>query len=1067
MNLASLSVARPIFITCIVTLMLILGGFALKKMPVDMFPDVTFPIVFVQTIYPGASPADMEKLVVKPIEDELGSLAGLKTMSSTSAETVGYVILEFNLGTDIKDAEQQIRQRIGNIQRTLPGELETPIIRRFDPADQAVIRLAVVSDMDPAKLYDSVDEFVKPQFETIDGVGQVNIIGGRKREIQVLVNRDKLQERKLSLTSIVGKIASTSKDVPVGRLDSGSSELTYRASGEFESVGMLRGVNVNFFGSDQSVPLSSIAEIKEGLVEEVSSSALLSRSSDFKPTPAIFLDVFKQSGSNTVSVVDNVAARIAKANDILAAKGINAKVEKVRDTAKPIRLNVADVAESIIIGIILCIVVVLFFLGSFRSTFITSMALPNSLLGGFVLMYAMGFSINILTLLALSLAVGLLIDDAIVVRENIFRHLEMGKSPKAAALEGTAEVALAVVATTLVVISVFGPIAFIQGMIGQFFRQFGLTVCFTMLISLFDAFTVAPMLSAYMAQPIDHNKKLGFWARIFKKFDNFQTGLENKFEQILHWVTLHRKTTLAGAFIFFVASLQTMPYIPKTFMNPADSGEFMVSVELPVGSSMHTTKALAEEVENKLKTNENVDLMARVIGSVSGASASNKASVYVKLKESKQRKQTTTQVKEDVRKMFAADQARAIIAVGDIDISGGSQKMFTLNFYGENLNDLIAYVEKFKTKFKEVKGVVDVDTNYRTGKPEFHVEFDRAKSEALGVSTTTAGAELRAGVEGIVASTYRQDGREYDIRVRFREEDRDLKANFATLLVPNVNGDKIPLVRVAKGVETMALSQINRYNKARFIQVNANLGAGGNLGDIMATATKMIKEDPDLKMPPELSYRFIGQAENFQDLIGNMLMAMFLGVVFIYLVLASLYESFVTPLTILLALPLAISGALIALLLMGKSLDMFSMIGIVLLLGVVAKNSILLVDYTNQLLERGMDRTAAIIEAGRVRLRPILMTSIALIAGMVPIAYGLNEASAQRTSMGIAIIGGLISSTILTLIVVPAAFGYIDDFRLWTNRIFFKLTGTRPLVDDEKPAHKDTVKLASGEASIH
>lgn len=1041
MNLAGLSIKRPIFITCIVTLMMIMGLFSIKKMAVDMFPNVTFPIVFVQTIYKGASPVDVEKLIVKPIEDELGSLSGLKTMSATAAETVGYVILEFNLGTDIKDAEQQVRQRLNNILNKLPKEMDNPIIRRFDPSDQAVIRLAILSDMDPAKTFDVVDEFVKPQFETVDGVGQVAIIGGRKREIQVLVNRQKLQDYKLSMMGISNKIATTSRDVPVGRLDSGDSEMTYRASGEFESVGVLREVNVNFFGSDRSVPLSTIAEVKEGLEEEVSSSYLAMRSENFQGKRAIFLDIFKQSGSNTVAVVDTVLSRLDRANEILKAKGLDAKIVKVRDTAWPIRANIADVTESIVIGIVLCVIVVLFFLGSFRSTFITGLALPNSLLGGFVLMYTMGFSINVLTLLALSLAVGLLIDDAIVVRENIFRHLEMGKEPKEAALAGTSEVSMAVIATTLVVIAVFGPIAFLDGIVGQFFRQFGLTVCFTMLISLFDAFTVAPMLSAYMAAPVAHGEKKGLWAKLFGAVDAFQSKLEDAYGATLGWVIRHRLVTLAIATVVFVASLGLVAKIPKTFMPANDNGEFIVAVELPVGSSMAATRATVEKVEKKLQANPNIEILARVLGSTQGASAGNKGTVYVKLLPSKERKATTTVVKQQVRDLFKDEQQEAIITVGDIDIGGGSQKMVTVNFYGENLDELIGYVEKFRPEFTKIPGVADVDTNYRTGKPEFHVEFDRERSESLGVSTTTAGAELRAGVEGVVASTYRENGREYDIRVRFAPEDRDLRRNFSRLTVPNVNGDKIPLAKVAKGVETKALSQINRYNKARYIQVSANIGPGGSLGEILQKAEDLITKNPATKIPTTLSYRFIGQAENFKELIANMVMAMALGIIFIYLVLASLYESFVTPFAILLALPLAVTGAMVALFLTGKSIDIFSMIGMVLLLGVVAKNSILLVDYTHHLMDEGVERTQAIIQAGKVRLRPILMTSLALIAGMIPIAIGLNEASAQRTSMGTAIIGGLISSTLLTLIVVPAAFGYIDDFRLFAKRLF---TGKKP-----------------------
>lgn len=1034
MNLAELSIKRPIFITCIVGLTLILGYTSLRKMSVDLFPDVTFPVVLIQTVYPGASPVDMEKLVSKPIEDELGSLSGLNRITSQNSESVSAVIMEFKIGTDIKDAEQQVRQRLSNIRSLLPSEIENPIVRRFDPADQAIARLGIVSELDPAKLFDVVDEIIKGQFETIQGVGLVSIIGGRKREIQVLVDREKLQDRNLSLIQIADRIKNTSKDVPLGRVNSGDRETVMRASGEFESIAAIRRVNVSFFGSDQVVPLSSIAQVKEGLEEQQSSSSLMVRERNFERKPVVFLDVFKQSGSNTVQTVDTVVQRIPLVNQLLKERGINAQVEIIRDAAKPIRLNILDVTESISIGIVLCIIVVLFFLGSFRSTFITGMALPNSLLGGFVLMAAMGFTINILTLLALSLAVGLLIDDAIVVRENIFRHIELGKSPREAAIAGTKEVALAVVATTLVVIAVFGPIAFLEGIIGQFFKQFGLTICFTMLISLFDAFTVAPMLSAYMAGPADHQRR-GVWGAIFGAFDSFQNWLANGYGALLRWVLRHRFLTLSVAFGLFFASFGLLKSIPKTFLPNNDNGEFAVNIELPVGSNLEATQRVAAKVEDHLKGMDGIALLSSVVGSSGQSRVASKASIYVRLMPRKERQHSTSEMKQLVRDAFRDGIDGARVTAGDIDIGGGNQKPLNVNIFGDNLEELASFANQFRDKMTQIKGVVDVDSNFRTGKPEYHVIFDRARSEALGVSTTTAGAELRARVEGVVASAFRENGREYDIRVRLTERDRDLREAFSKTLVPNANFDKIPLAKVARGEEKLAFSQINRSNKARYINVEANIGPDGSLGEISGEIERLLAHD--LKLPQGLSYRFQGQAEDFKELMQNMIMAMFLGVVFIYLVLSSLYESFVIPLSILLALPLAICGAFAGLYVTGKSIDIFSLIGIVMLLGVVAKNSILLVDYTNQLMQEGVPRDEALVQAGRIRLRPILMTSLALIAGTIPIAIGLNEASAQRTSMGVAIIGGLISSTLLTLIVVPAAFGYIDSFR---NRMlrFFK-----------------------------
>lgn len=1030
MNLPALSIRRPIFISCLVLLMLILGIFSLRKMPVDMFPDVTFPVLFVQIAYPGASPLDLEKQVSKLIEDEVGSMSGLKTLTSNNLDGVAIIILEFQLGTDVKEMEQEVRNRIGNIRRDLPADIYEPVIRRFDPADQPIVTLAITTELEPGKAYDLANETIKPQFERLRDVGQVEIYGGRKQEIHVLIDKNKLQDRKISMLQVSQRVLETSKDVPVGKIENEQNEVTLRTNGEFDSLKQIAEVNVNFIGSDRAVRIQDIGRVVRSLEDRKTIGRI-------KGKDAILMNVYKQRGANTVAVADNVRANIEKVNKVLQEKNLGANISLVRDTSHPIRMNVYDVQESITIGIILCVIVVFFFLGSARSTFITAMALPNSLLGGFVLMYAMGFSINLMTLLALSLAVGLLIDDAIVVRENIFRHLEMGKKPKDAALDGTKEVAMAVIATTLVVIAVFGPISFLQGIVGQFFKQFGLTVVFTMLISLFDAFTVAPMLSAYMAHPNEHKKGTGIVGRMLTGFDRFQTKLENIYEKALGYTIHNPKKILGLGFLIFVLSMMTILVIPKTFLPSPDNGEFALNVELPVGSSLLATSKFTEEVEALFSHDSAVEMVLANVGNMNNES--NKASLFVRLVPRKQRSLSTTDYKEEVRKKIKRFESRAIVSLGDIDAVNSGEKPLNVNIQGENLEELNEYSMKLVERFKKIPALVDVDTNFRSGKPEFHVVFDRMKSESLGVSTVTAGAELRNRTEGNEEAIFRENGIDYKIRVRFEEIFRDLRTQFNSTLVPNANQNMIPLSRVAKGEESSGYSQINRQNKGRYIRISGNIGKGGALGDISAEIEKVIKNE--LPPPTGVTYAFQGQADDFKELIENMLLAIFLGVTFIYLVLASLYESFITPFAILLALPLAMTGAFLGLLIFGKTIDIFSLIGIVLLLGVVAKNSILLVDYTNQLIHDGMPRNEALIKAGRVRLRPILMTSLALIAGMIPIAIGLNEASAMRTSMGIAIIGGLISSTLLTLLIVPAAYGFIEDFKFWFRQKLAKITG--------------------------
>ena len=1020
MNLAELSIKRPIFITCIVSLMIVLGIVSMKKMPVDQFPDVTFPVVFVAISYPGASPIDIERQVSKIIEDELSSLPGLEDLSSFNFDSAANIVVKFRLGVDIKEAEQQVRNRVQNVRSKLPVDVQEPVIRRFDPADQPIISLAVNSALNAGDLYDIADETIKPLFERVRDVGLVRIVGGQKKEIQILVDKKKLQDRELSMLQVKKNIEDSSHDIPVGKVENSKNEMLLRTIGEFSSINQIKEVSVNFLGSDRPVKLSEIASVERGL-------ETAQRFSSINGKPALFFEVYKQSGANTVEVADRIKEQVEKVNTLLKAKKLDAQVILVRDGSATIRLNVEDVKQSILFGILLCILVVFFFLGSAKSTFITGLALPNSLLGGFIIMQAMGYSINIMTLLALSLAVGLLIDDAIVVRENIFRHLEMGKPPKKAALEGTKEVTLAVLATTLVVIAVFGPISFVPGIVGQFFKQFGLTVVFTIIISTFDAFTVAPMLSAYLAKNNDHIKGNNFVGRMLTGFDRFQTKLEDIYEAALKWTVLHRKRVLSIALIFFFTTLFLAKYIPKTFLPPNDIGEFAVSVELPIGSSLEGTFDFSKKVEKVLKGIQGIELISMTVGS--NNLEANISSLFIKLVPRAQRDKTTTEFKVVVRNALADLGKFAIIAVSDIDISGGGQKPLNLFLVGDDLDQLAAFALKLQERMKKISGLTDVDTNFRAGKPEYQVVFDRKRSEALGVSTSIAGLELRYRTEGVTPSIFRENGIEYKIRIKFPDSSKDLRKEFATTLIPNQNFNMIPLSKVATGKEAKGYSQINRQNKARFIAITANLGPNGSLGNASAEIEQILATE--LKPPLGISYKFEGQAQDFKDLIANMTIALGLGILFIYLVLSSLYESFITPFTILLALPLAISGAFLSLFVFGKTIDIFSIIGLILLMGVVAKNSILLVDYTHQLLLTGLSVNDALIKACRTRLRPILMTSLALIAGTLPIAIGLTELGSQRQSMGVAIIGGVISSTFLTLLVVPAAFGYIDQFRIW------------------------------------
>jgi len=1037
MNIAKLSITRPVFMACIVILMMVIGFISFTRLGVDIFPPIDFPVVTVMTVYPGTSPEEIEKLITKPIEEQVSTIAGIKRLSSRNLEGVSIVVAEFNFETDIKFAVQNMREKVSLARNKLPDDLDNePVVRQFDFTDVPVITLAYVSDLPPSKMYDVVNEKIKPVFEQVEGVGEVRISGGTRREIRVELDRNKLNEQQMSAISVVTRIGNSGVNVPVGRYEENEKVTVFRTIGEFKDLDQLRNTVVQFSGdSNNPTTLNRIGEVRDGTVDAVTkaylyypvvepgkSKSIKNKDVKRETKTCLILDVFKQSGANTVVVADGIMKRIDVVNGIVAKNEGNSKLVFVYDMAKFIRSNIDDVKVTMFIGILLSILVVYLFLGNIRSTIITGVAIPNSLLGAFILMYFMGFTINIMSLLALSLTVGLLVDDAIVVRENIFRKIEHGLKPMEAAEKGTMEVMLAVIATSLTIIAVFLPIGFLDGIVGRFFKQFGLTVVFAMLISLFDALTIAPLLSAYFAGT--RGKATNF---IVSAFDRFQARLERWYKSIIGFSLDHPVVILAIASVVFFGSLVACSSVKKTFQPDPDEGEYMLNIEVDPGTSLDGTDAVAKKIAEKIKTIPELDYMTIQIGT--GQAGYNKATFGIFMVPRKERKRTTAELKELLRGMMK-EFAYAKPSVDNYTRSGGgggSNKPFMINIKGEDLDQLNQYSVKLIEKLKSVKDLTEIKSSMEEGVPELQIKMDESKMLMAGVNNKIAGTELRYQIEGAVAGKFREKGLEYDIRVRLKPGQRDLKAGFNETRVPNMQNRQIPLSAIAVGRMATGPSVILRQDRARSVQISANLGKGGAIGSAIDRTKEIIEKE--LPLPEGVTYGFIGQADSFQDMIKNIIVAFILSITFIYLVLASLYESFITPFTILLALPPALSGAIFALFLTGKMLDMYSMIGIIMLLGLVTKNSILMVDFALHGVREGLSRKEAITQAGLVRLRPILMTTFAMLAGTLPVAIGAGEAAKYRTGMGVAIMGGLIISTMITLVVVPAVFEYIDIFR--------------------------------------
>lgn len=1033
MSPSLLSVRHPVFIASIVILLLTLGAIALKRLPIDLFPDVTFPTIIVQTTYSGAGPQEVETEITKILEDQVATISGVQKVSSQNMEGVSIVTAEFDLKSNLDYAEQQVRAKVSNAMKLLPDDVDAPVIRKVSPSDAPIMGIALMADLPDAELYDLAKETISPQFEQIAQVGQVDILGGRKREIHVSLESARLNSADISATTVSNSLLSGGRNVPAGKINDSQLEYTFRTIAAYENKVDI-GNTVLRVTDAHGMNIARLGNVEDTLQDEVSRTRLNDRKS-------LVFNIFRQSGANSVKVADDVKKRVAKVNADLKARNVPAEMKVVNDQSRRIRANVDDVYESIFFGVLLTIIVVYFFLGSLKSTLITGFALPNSLLGACIFMLYFNFSINIMSLLAMSLVVGLLVDDAIVVRENIFRKLEAGMSPKKAAVIGTNEVTLAVVATTLTILAVFGPIGNLEGIVGQFFKQFGLTICFAMIVSLFDGLFVAPALSAYVAgggpSHEEPKSKFGrFNKDILKGFDRFQSMLERKYVSWLRIALKYPGRTLGASLLIFIFSLGIARFVPVTFLPPQDNGEFFISFELPAGASLDATDAIGKQIEALARSSPEVADILTTIGSATGES--HKGSIFVNLVPSKKRKYNTTQMKDILReKMKPLAQYQVIVS--DNPAQQGSRQ-FNLNIVGQDLETLIPYAKKIEDNLAQNPNLLQVSSTYREGKPEFQVVLNPEVAKASGVTITAVGQELRTLIEGQKPAIYREKGVDYDVRVRLRESERDLRKQFNTLRVPNLNQRLVPLSNVARLKEARGPSTILRENRTRYIQLSADIKPGGaGLGGVIGQMNSAFANE--LKPPPGLSYSFVGEAERFAELMINMVVSLGLGLMFIYLVLASLYGSFVVPFTIMLVIPLAACGAFLALFLTRSTFDLFSMIGCVMLMGLATKNSILLVDFAIEQQKAGVDRIEALIKAGDTRLRPILMTSLALIAGMVPVAIGLNEASKQRTSLGIVVIGGTISSTLLTLIVIPAAHIYIDRFQNWLLKRYRRIFG--------------------------
>jgi len=1043
------SLKNPVFATMVMLAFVVLGLFSYQRLKIDQFPNIDFPVVVITTEYPGASPEIVESEVSKKIEEGVNSIAGISALTSRSYEGMSVVVIEFQLYIDGRKGADDVREKVAALRPTLREEVKEPKVLRFDPSSRAIWSLAVLPETMPngktpsaVELTNWSDQVLKKRLENVRGVGSVSLVGGTKREINLYLNPQAMESLGISADQVVNAVKTESQDLPVGNLRSLQQDRVIQIEGRMlrpEDFGQIIVAHKN----TTPIRLSQVATVSDG-AQEVESLAL------YNGQRTLLMTVQKAQDENTIDVIDSLNKTVAEMKVQLPA---GVRLEQVQDGSRPIRVGVANVRQTLIEGALLTVLIVFLFLNSWRSTVITGLTLPIAIIGTFLFMYMFGFTINMITLMALSLCVGLLIDDAIVVRENIVRHVQMGKAPYQAAMDGTQEIGLAVLATTLSIVAVFLPIGFMGGIIGKFFHEFGITIVAAVLISMFVSFTLDPMLSSVWHDPSihahgEHGHPNALYARFISPVTAWFEATTDKlvvlYQRILKWALVHQRATVALAIGTFVLSIFMVPLLGTEFVPKADFSETSVSFYTPVGSSLEVTETKAQQVEAIIREFPEVRY---TLATINTAAANGKiyAGIYVRLVDRKDRKRNVDQMSAVLRERLRQVPGITVTHVGLLDAVGGN-KQVEFSLQGSDLRELERLTTQAMDKMRAIPGLVDLDSSVKPNKPTVEVKVQREAASDLGLSLGSVANQLRVLVAGSTVTNWRAaDDQTYDVNVRLAPNARNTLQDLERLpFTLGANADGSPRVarlnQVAKVEEGTGPNQINRRDLMREVAINANVydrSAGEVSGDIRKIMDGM-------QLPPGYRYQFGGSTKNMAESFGYAISALVLAIVFIYMILASQFKSFLQPMALMTALPLTLIGVVLALLMFGSSLSMFSIIGVIMLMGLVTKNAILLVDFAirsrepqaqpDGSIKPGLSRHDALLLAAEVRLRPILMTTLAMVFGMVPLAFALSEGSEQRAPMGQAVIGGVITSSLLTLVVVPVVYCYLDDLAEWMKR---------------------------------